>query len=72
MLGDSDPEGHSHLEAVTEYQYSGGKWQWKEFSVPFGLLPSLVLFLWTEVGRAVIYCMVGKKRPKLFYTRDSV
>lgn len=72
MLDEFDPEGHSHLEAVMEYEYSGGKWQWKEFCVPFGLLLSLVLFLWTKVGRAVIYWMVGKKRRKLFYTRDSV
>lgn len=32
----------------------------------FGLLPSLVLFLWTKVGRAVIYSVVGEKKTKAF------
>lgn len=60
--------GSFTLGSCYRKQYSGGRWQWKEFSVPFGLLPSLVLYLWIKVGRAVIYSMAGKKRPKLFYT----
>lgn len=62
--------GSFTLGSCYRKQCSGGRWQWKEFSVPFGLLPSLVLYLWINVGRAVIYSVVGKKRPKLFYTQD--
>lgn len=58
MFCDYDLKAYSHLEAVTEKQYSRGKWQQKEFSV---LLASFQDAFWTKVDRDIIFVWLRKK-----------